>query len=402
MLASAVEILKEKSFARCTPEELAQLAELMARVELAVPKRRSRRRQKARGQAPPICAARSAARSGRAASRSSGPGASGGSRPRRLVLFLDVSGSMASYSRALLVFAYAALRADPRWEAYCFGTRLTRLTRVLGPRRPRRGAAGGRGRGVRLGRWHADRRVAQALPRHRRPDRARLGRDHLLGRARGRRPERARGPDGPALAARLPGHLAQPAEGGPGVRAARPRHGRLPARTSTSSSAGTTSRASRRSPTSSFGSRGRADGSAGRDPRSRARRARTGFERSAPHSGRRGRPRRGSRAERGGHNSRSRTGSGRRGRPRHGSRAERGGHNSRSRTGSDGSAGRMFGARHVPGTCLAPMAWPWPPFPPVCPAFSRCLGPSCGEIRVVRCQARAWHVPGTGGDARPR
>jgi uncharacterized protein with von Willebrand factor type A (vWA) domain len=38
---------------------------------------------------------------------------------------------MASYSRALLVFAHAALRADPRWEAYCFGTRLTRLTRVL-------------------------------------------------------------------------------------------------------------------------------------------------------------------------------------------------------------------------------------------------------------------------------
>ena len=37
--------------------------------------------------------------------------------PRRLVLFLDVSGSMASYSRALLVFAYAVLRADARWEA---------------------------------------------------------------------------------------------------------------------------------------------------------------------------------------------------------------------------------------------------------------------------------------------
>ena len=43
---------------------------------------------------------------------------------------------MASYSRALLVFAHAALRADPRWEAYCFGTRLTRLTRVLGPTDP--------------------------------------------------------------------------------------------------------------------------------------------------------------------------------------------------------------------------------------------------------------------------
>jgi uncharacterized protein with von Willebrand factor type A (vWA) domain len=48
------------------------------------------------------------------------------------VLVLDVSGSMAEYSRALLLFAHAVLRADPHWEAFCFGTRLTRLTRPLG------------------------------------------------------------------------------------------------------------------------------------------------------------------------------------------------------------------------------------------------------------------------------
>jgi uncharacterized protein len=53
-------------------------------------------------------------------------------RPRRFVLLLDVSGSMSAYSRALLVFAHAALRVDPRWEAFCFGTRLTRVTRALG------------------------------------------------------------------------------------------------------------------------------------------------------------------------------------------------------------------------------------------------------------------------------
>jgi uncharacterized protein with von Willebrand factor type A (vWA) domain len=47
------------------------------------------------------------------------------------VLLLDVSRSMSPYSRALFVFAHAALRAEPRWEAFCFGTRLTRLTRVL-------------------------------------------------------------------------------------------------------------------------------------------------------------------------------------------------------------------------------------------------------------------------------
>ena len=47
------------------------------------------------------------------------------------MLVLDVSGSMASYSRALVVFAHAALRADARREAFCFGTRLTRVTRAL-------------------------------------------------------------------------------------------------------------------------------------------------------------------------------------------------------------------------------------------------------------------------------
>jgi uncharacterized protein with von Willebrand factor type A (vWA) domain len=38
---------------------------------------------------------------------------------------------MADYSRALLIFSHAVLRADRRWEAFCFGTRLTRLTRAL-------------------------------------------------------------------------------------------------------------------------------------------------------------------------------------------------------------------------------------------------------------------------------
>ena len=52
-------------------------------------------------------------------------------KQRRVVLLLDVSRSMTAYSRALLVFAHAALRTAPRWEAFCFGTRLTRLTRAL-------------------------------------------------------------------------------------------------------------------------------------------------------------------------------------------------------------------------------------------------------------------------------
>ena len=52
------------------------------------------------------------------------------------MLLLDVSGSMSGYSRALLVFAHATLRADRRWEAFCFGTRLTRVTPALAEVRP--------------------------------------------------------------------------------------------------------------------------------------------------------------------------------------------------------------------------------------------------------------------------
>lgn len=55
---------------------------------------------------------------------------------RPLVLILDVSGSMADYSRALLQFAYSARRASARVEVFCFGTRLTRITPALERRRP--------------------------------------------------------------------------------------------------------------------------------------------------------------------------------------------------------------------------------------------------------------------------
>jgi uncharacterized protein len=134
-LASPVELLRRKSFARCSPEELAQLAALMERVRLAVPARRSRRLAPARVGLPDLrrtlrrsfrTAGEPLERRFRARRR----------RTRRLVLVLDVSGSMADYSRALLVFAHAALRADRRWEAFCFGTRLTRVTRALAVSRP--------------------------------------------------------------------------------------------------------------------------------------------------------------------------------------------------------------------------------------------------------------------------
>jgi uncharacterized protein with von Willebrand factor type A (vWA) domain len=56
-------------------------------------------------------------------------------RTRPLILILDVSGSMADYSRGLLQFAYSTRRAAARVEVFCFGTRLTRITKALERRR---------------------------------------------------------------------------------------------------------------------------------------------------------------------------------------------------------------------------------------------------------------------------
>lgn len=58
-------------------------------------------------------------------------------KPRRLVLLLDVSGSMAPYADALLRFGHAAVRATPgTTEVFTLGTRLTRVTRQLRLRDP--------------------------------------------------------------------------------------------------------------------------------------------------------------------------------------------------------------------------------------------------------------------------
>jgi uncharacterized protein with von Willebrand factor type A (vWA) domain len=129
-LASRQELLRTKSFADLTREELVELAELMRHLRLNVPSRRTRRREPARRGDPDL------RRTLRRSFRTGGEPVervwrTRRRRRRRLVLLLDVSGSMADYSRALVLFARAALQADARWEAFCFGTRLTRVTKAL-------------------------------------------------------------------------------------------------------------------------------------------------------------------------------------------------------------------------------------------------------------------------------
>jgi len=136
LMASDADVLRHKSFTACTPEELAALRRIMARIRLTPPRRRTRRTAAARsGRAPDL------RRTVRESMRMHGEPAELFWRQRRvrlrpLILILDISGSMADYSRNLLQFAYSAKRAAAKVEVFCFGTRLTRVTRALQHRRP--------------------------------------------------------------------------------------------------------------------------------------------------------------------------------------------------------------------------------------------------------------------------
>lgn len=131
LAASTVDVSRNRSFTSCTPAELAALRRIMARLRLMPPRRRTRRLESAR--AGRVLDLRRMVRS---SLRTQGEPVSlrwrqRRQRPRPLVLLLDVSGSMADYSRALLQFAHTTRRAARRVEVFCFGTRLTYVTRVL-------------------------------------------------------------------------------------------------------------------------------------------------------------------------------------------------------------------------------------------------------------------------------
>lgn len=136
LMASDIEIWRNKAFATCTEEELAALRRIMNRMKLIPPRRRSRRTRPSRSSDRPDLR-----RVVRATMRQYGEPTELFWRDRKpkmrpLVLILDVSGSMAEYSRNLLQFAYSARRASTRVEVFCFGTRLTRITPALDRRRP--------------------------------------------------------------------------------------------------------------------------------------------------------------------------------------------------------------------------------------------------------------------------
>ena len=139
--AAKAELLRHRDFAQMSPDELRRVRRLMDDLAALHPLRRSRRLEPAH--APGILDPR---RTLRQSMRSEGIPLERQWRrpklvPRRLVVLVDVSGSMEPYARALVMFLQAAVRAGRHVEAFTFGTRLTRLTPHLAGRDPDRALA---------------------------------------------------------------------------------------------------------------------------------------------------------------------------------------------------------------------------------------------------------------------
>jgi uncharacterized protein len=131
---SDVEQLRRKDFAACTPEELDQISRLLRKTQVNAMQRSRRMRSSRRGHGRHDARAtmRRSLRSGGEVFRLMHREPT--SRPRRVVLLCDVSGSMEPYVRALLHFLHVAVAGRVRVEAFAVGTRLTRLTRQLSSR----------------------------------------------------------------------------------------------------------------------------------------------------------------------------------------------------------------------------------------------------------------------------
>lgn len=134
--ASRHEVLRHKDVSALDAAERAELRRLFALLSPRVTSRRTLRYQPAnRGRIDLDGTARRMLRQGGETSRLSRRRHR--YAPRRLVLLIDVSGSMAPYSDALLRFAHAATRCRPGGtETFTVGTRLTRVTRELRLRDP--------------------------------------------------------------------------------------------------------------------------------------------------------------------------------------------------------------------------------------------------------------------------
>ncbi|MFC5175810.1 vWA domain-containing protein [Nocardioides taihuensis] len=140
--ATAAEVLRHRDVATMSPAEKRRLDAMFATLRPRPPSRRTARHQRwHRGELD-------ASRTLRGSLRRMGePGDLAwrrrGRRPRRVVLLIDVSGSMSGYADALLRLAHTfthGVPGSPRGavETFTLGTRLTHLTRAMRLRDPDR------------------------------------------------------------------------------------------------------------------------------------------------------------------------------------------------------------------------------------------------------------------------
>jgi uncharacterized protein with von Willebrand factor type A (vWA) domain len=128
--ASRAEVLRHRDVASLSPAERHRLAEMFGTLHPRPPLRRTARHQRwHRGDVD-------ASRTLRASLRRMGEPAAiewrrRAVRPRRVVLLIDVSGSMSGYADALLRLAHRVVTTNPRAEVFTVGTRLTHITRAL-------------------------------------------------------------------------------------------------------------------------------------------------------------------------------------------------------------------------------------------------------------------------------
>jgi len=161
-VASTEERLRQTSFADLTDAELTGVRELVRRLVLSTPERRSRRIRPTRRRGDRLDLRRTV----RAAHRTGGDPvrlvhATRRRTPRRLVLLCDVSGSMEPYTRVYLTLLQGAV-AGARAEAFVFSTRLTRLTRELSVRDPDQALARA---GATTSDWAGGTRLADGISR---------------------------------------------------------------------------------------------------------------------------------------------------------------------------------------------------------------------------------------------
>ena len=134
--ASRREVLRDRDMARFGEQDRRELAAMIGLLRVGLPTRRARRRR------PANLGSVDRRRTLRHLLRTGGelraiPRQRAGRRPRRVVLLIDVSGSMAPYADPLLRFGHVLARHRPgATEVFTIGTRLSRVTRALAQRDP--------------------------------------------------------------------------------------------------------------------------------------------------------------------------------------------------------------------------------------------------------------------------